>query len=87
MFAVLYDNWINKSNLAIRHMNELQSKLERDDVGIDDLSIKDKIELLNRLHFINTMYYRIKGMPRPKGATAVLEEPEWQLDTGLICGR
>lgn len=84
MFAALYDNWVNKSNLAIRHMNELQSQL---DDGIDDLSIRAQIELVNRLHFINTMYYRIKGMPRPEGATAILEEPEWQMGSGLICGR
>jgi len=73
MFAALYDNWVNKSNLAIRHMNELQSQL---DDGIDDLSIRAQIELINRLHFIN-----------PEGATAILEEPEWQMGSGLICGR
>jgi hypothetical protein len=82
MIAALYDNYVNKANMAINYMNNMQYLLD-----MDNLSVKSQCELACRLHFIRSTYFRIKGMPRPTGSTAVLQEPEWDISDALPCGR
>ncbi len=84
--SAVYDHLVVSCNLAVRLMNESQSRVTDED--IDALDVRSKIKLLIRLHFTNCFYFKTKGIIRPEGATQTLIEPEWDVyENKLPCGR